>query len=83
MKDVIPDIGLSKRIAAVVVRRPLGQDDSFVEEFPKMSTVVIRGTEGMAIQMAPCCLPIRAIPSSARSARGRVWLSTARIVRGF
>ncbi|MCP5267846.1 MAG: bifunctional (p)ppGpp synthetase/guanosine-3',5'-bis(diphosphate) 3'-pyrophosphohydrolase [Zoogloeaceae bacterium] len=58
MKDVYTDIGLGKRIAAVVVRRLLAKDDSFVEEFPKMSTVVIRGTEGMAIQMAPCCLPI-------------------------
>jgi len=55
---VLADIGLGKRLPAVVARRLLRRADGAGE--PKQdAVVVIRGTEGMAVQLARCC---RAIP---------------------
>jgi len=55
---VLADIGLGKRLPAVVARRLLRRAESASE--PKQdAVVVIRGTEGMAVQLARCC---RAIP---------------------
>ena len=62
LKEVYTDIGLGKRIAAVVARRLLARDGMVSEQPLPLSTVVIRGTEGMAIQMAPCCCPIPGDP---------------------
>ncbi|MBW7901361.1 MAG: bifunctional (p)ppGpp synthetase/guanosine-3',5'-bis(diphosphate) 3'-pyrophosphohydrolase [Rhodocyclaceae bacterium] len=74
MKEVHTDIGLGKRIAAVVARRLLAREGIPAEEPPRLSTVVIRGTEGMAIQLAPCCLPIPGDPvvGSIRKGQGLV-----------
>jgi GTP pyrophosphokinase/guanosine-3',5'-bis(diphosphate) 3'-pyrophosphohydrolase len=62
MKEIYTDIGLGKRIAAVVARRLAANDASIAEEPLPISTVVIRGTEGMAVQFAPCCCPIPGDP---------------------
>ena len=75
MKEIYTDIGLGKRIAAVVARRLLAKESGgLVEEMPQLSTVVIRGTEGMAIQLAPCCQPIPGDPiiGSTRKGQGLV-----------
>ncbi len=75
MKEIYTDIGLGKRIAAVVARRLLAKEsDGLVDEMPPLSTVVIRGTEGMAIQLAPCCQPIPGDPiiGSIRKGQGLV-----------
>ncbi len=74
MKEIYTDIGLGKRIAGVVARRLLAKDGALPEELPQLSTVTIRGTEGMAIQLAPCCLPIPGDPivGSIRKGQGLV-----------
>ena len=74
MKEIYTDIGLGKRIAAVVARRLLAKDGVGPEEPLPLSTVVIRGTEGMAIQLAPCCCPIPGDPiiGSIRKGQGLV-----------
>jgi guanosine-3',5'-bis(diphosphate) 3'-pyrophosphohydrolase len=58
---VLADIGLGKRLPAVVARRLLRHVEGAAE--PKQDAViVIRGSEGMAVQLARCC---RAIPGDA------------------
>ena len=65
-EQVLTDIGLGVRLAAIVARRlaelrdrqePLG---SMAEARP--STILIRGTEGVAVQLARCCRPIPGDP---------------------
>jgi len=58
-EELLADIGLGKRLPAVVARRLLKRLDS--REEPK-SSVTIRGTEGMAVQLATCCRPIPGDP---------------------
>ncbi len=74
MREVYTDIGLGKRIAAVVARRLLAREGVQPETPVPLSTVVIRGTEGMAIQLAPCCQPIPgdSIVGSIRKGQGLV-----------
>ena len=75
MKEIYTDIGLGKRIAAVVARRLLATEGGgAIDELPRLSTVVIRGTEGMAIQLAPCCMPLPGDPiiGSIRKGQGLV-----------
>jgi RelA/SpoT family (p)ppGpp synthetase len=56
-EELLADIGLGKRLPAVVARRLLKTSDS--KEEPKTTgSVTIRGTEGMAVQLATCCRPI-------------------------
>ena len=61
MQELHADIGLGKRLAAVVARRVILQTDQAREEAKsgaKPVSVIIRGTEGMAVQFASCCRPI-------------------------
>lgn len=60
IKEVFTDIGLGKRLAAVAARRLLAEDVVPVHAVP--GSLVIRGTEGMAIQLAKCCQPIPGDP---------------------
>ena len=62
VKEVYTEIGLGKRLAAVVARRLLAHQASPLLASAKPTSVVIRGTEGMAIQLAPCCRPIPGDP---------------------
>ena len=64
--SILQTIGLGVRLAAIVARRlaelrdrqePLG---SMAEARP--STILIRGTEGVAVQLAKCCRPIPGDP---------------------
>jgi guanosine-3',5'-bis(diphosphate) 3'-pyrophosphohydrolase len=54
-EELLADIGLGKRLPAVVARRLLKHVD--VNE-KASGSVTIRGTEGMAVQLATCCRPI-------------------------
>jgi len=57
-EELLADIGLGKRLAAVVARRLLKGD---AKEEPKAlasNVMTIRGTEGMGVQLATCCRPI-------------------------
>ncbi|MFN3567153.1 MAG: TGS domain-containing protein, partial [Burkholderiaceae bacterium] len=59
--EILADIGLGRRLAAVVARQLLlGPDGGGAAERGRgaAAPVVIRGTEGMAVQMANCCCPI-------------------------
>ena len=63
-EDVLADIGLGKRLAAVVARRLLSLGEPHPAETASSGSgsVVIRGSEGMAVQFAHCCQPIPGDP---------------------
>jgi GTP pyrophosphokinase/guanosine-3',5'-bis(diphosphate) 3'-pyrophosphohydrolase len=71
-QDVFTDIGLGKRLPSVVARRLLARDDAPAAEGG--GALTIRGTEGMAIQLAKCCQPIPGDPiiGSIRKGHGLV-----------
>jgi guanosine-3',5'-bis(diphosphate) 3'-pyrophosphohydrolase len=71
--DLLADIGLGKRLPAVVARRLLKRSDS-KEDLKSAGSVTIRGTEGMAVQLASCCRPIPgdAIVGSIKKGQGLV-----------
>jgi GTP diphosphokinase / guanosine-3',5'-bis(diphosphate) 3'-diphosphatase len=56
------DIGLGKSLAPVVARSISlslsGKHGLHAPMLVKMAPVVIRGTEGMSLQYAPCCFPV-------------------------
>src|SRR5919197_488963 len=54
-EELLTDIGIGKRLPAVVARLLLKRMDSREEG---KTSVTIRGTEGMAVQLATCCRPI-------------------------
>ena len=66
--EILADIGLGRRVAAVVARQLLlgsaaNEPSGAMAErtraaFANAAPVVIRGTEGMALTMASCCTPI-------------------------
>jgi guanosine-3',5'-bis(diphosphate) 3'-pyrophosphohydrolase len=62
IKEVYTDIGLGFRIAGVVARRLLVREDVPPPTERPPASLVIRGTEGMAVQFAPCCQPIPGDP---------------------
>ncbi len=73
-EELLADIGLGKRLPAVVARRLLKRGDSTREDARPGGSVVIRGTEGMAVQLATCCRPIPgdAIAGSIKKGQGLV-----------
>src|SRR6185503_7778877 len=74
-QELLADIGLGKRLPAVVARRLLRQrEDANAASRPDVGSVVIRGTEGMAVQLATCCRPIPGdeIVGSIRKGQGLV-----------
>lgn len=65
--EILSDIGLGKRQNVMVAHQLLAMTDDHLEKhikLPAMSldTITIRGTEGMAVQFAPCCRPIPGDP---------------------
>ncbi|HEX6268002.1 MAG TPA: bifunctional (p)ppGpp synthetase/guanosine-3',5'-bis(diphosphate) 3'-pyrophosphohydrolase [Burkholderiales bacterium] len=71
--ELLADIGLGKRLPAVVARRLVKRPEGGDEAYPAGS-VTIRGTEGMAVQLASCCRPIPgdAIVGSIKKGQGLV-----------
>ena len=57
-RELLADIGLGKQLPAVVARRLMMRAESDAKPMGKAASVVIRGTEGMAVQLAACCRPI-------------------------
>jgi (p)ppGpp synthase/HD superfamily hydrolase len=60
-QELLADLGLGRRLPAVVARRLLRKserDEAKSGHAGKPASVVIRGTEGMAVQLAGCCRPI-------------------------
>jgi guanosine-3',5'-bis(diphosphate) 3'-pyrophosphohydrolase len=72
-EELLADIGLGKRVAAVIARRMLKGSEQ-KEETKGTSSVTIRGTEGMGVQLASCCRPIPgdAIVGSIKKGQGLV-----------
>ncbi|MCM8596735.1 bifunctional (p)ppGpp synthetase/guanosine-3',5'-bis(diphosphate) 3'-pyrophosphohydrolase [Accumulibacter sp.] len=62
IKEVYADIGLGFRMAGVVARRLLAREESREPAGKPPAALVIRGTEGMSVQFAPCCQPIPGDP---------------------
>jgi guanosine-3',5'-bis(diphosphate) 3'-pyrophosphohydrolase len=65
MDELYADIGIGKRMAALVARHIFGliDEDSGVLPSAAMASneldpVTIYGSEGVSVQLAPCCLPI-------------------------
>ncbi|MBU3735719.1 MAG: bifunctional (p)ppGpp synthetase/guanosine-3',5'-bis(diphosphate) 3'-pyrophosphohydrolase [Methylobacterium sp.] len=63
-QEILTDIGLGKRLNVMVARQLLAMADSHGERAgnKQLGTITIRGTEGMAVQFAPCCHPIPGDP---------------------
>jgi GTP diphosphokinase / guanosine-3',5'-bis(diphosphate) 3'-diphosphatase len=72
-QEVFADIGLGKRLAAVVARKLLAASEQTQPE-GKTGPIMIRGSEGMAVQFAKCCRPIPgdAIIGSIKKGQGMV-----------
>lgn len=66
MDALYEEIGLSKRIAALVIRQLLPERDELQSQpndgRPSSIPLVIRGTEGMVVSFAKCCNPIPGDP---------------------
>jgi GTP diphosphokinase / guanosine-3',5'-bis(diphosphate) 3'-diphosphatase len=60
--ELYADIGLGKRLAAVVASQLLQLSGDSPNDHRMPGTILIRGTEGMAAQLARCCNPIPGDP---------------------
>jgi len=60
--EILADIGLGKRLAAIVARQLLALADHAPADARQAGAIVIRGSEGMAVQFAKCCRPIPGDP---------------------
>jgi len=66
MEELYADIGVGKRMAALVARHIFGLVDDDDATLPsehhvassELDPVTIYGSEGVSVQLAPCCLPI-------------------------
>jgi guanosine-3',5'-bis(diphosphate) 3'-pyrophosphohydrolase len=66
MDELYADIGIGKRMAALVARHIFGLIDDDQGNLPsehhlipaELDPVTIYGSEGVSVQLAPCCLPI-------------------------
>ncbi|MEO5934120.1 MAG: bifunctional (p)ppGpp synthetase/guanosine-3',5'-bis(diphosphate) 3'-pyrophosphohydrolase, partial [Duganella sp.] len=66
MDELYADIGIGKRMAALVARHIFGLIDDDLASMPsdqhasagELDPVTIYGSEGVSVQLAPCCLPI-------------------------
>ncbi|MES2127373.1 MAG: ACT domain-containing protein, partial [Pseudomonadota bacterium] len=65
MDELYADIGIGKRMAALVARHIFGLIDDDLASLPsheaganELDPVTIYGSEGVSVQLAPCCQPI-------------------------
>jgi len=76
-EEVLADIGLGKRLAVVVAKKLLSTPEAHAEggeadhHHQHLDSITIRGTEGMAVQFAPCCRPIPGDPIIAQIKKGQ------------
>jgi guanosine-3',5'-bis(diphosphate) 3'-pyrophosphohydrolase len=70
-QDILGDIGLGKRLGAVVARQLLSLGESQPYEHSAPGSVVIHGSEGMAVQFARCCKPIPGDPIIGMISKGQ------------
>ncbi len=60
--DILSDIGLGKRLAVVVAHQLLARGEPLPAANRPAGTMVVRGSEGLAVQFARCCGPIPGDP---------------------
>ncbi len=60
--DILSDIGLGKRLAVVVAHQLLALGEPLAAESRPAGAVIVRGSEGLAVQFARCCGPIPGDP---------------------
>lgn len=65
--EILSEIGLGKRQNVMVAHQLIATTDGHLEKHTKLpakslDTITVRGTEGMAVQFAPCCRPIPGDP---------------------
>ncbi len=70
-EEVLADIGLGKRLAVVAAKKLLSMADAPADGEPRLDSITIRGSEGLAIQFAPCCRPIPGDPIIAQIKKGQ------------
>jgi GTP pyrophosphokinase len=70
-EEVLADIGLGKRLAVVVAKKLLSIGDAASDGEHRLDSITIRGTEGLAVQFAPCCRPIPGDPIIAQIKKGQ------------
>jgi GTP pyrophosphokinase len=70
-EEVMADIGLGKRLAVVVAKKLLSIGDAAGDGDHRLDSITIRGTEGLAVQFAPCCRPIPGDPIIAQIRKGQ------------
>ncbi len=67
-KEVLTDIGLGKRLSGIVARRLAelqmveGEHNDVIQKPKPAGSLLIRGSEGVAVQLARCCRPIPGDP---------------------
>ena len=61
-QDMLADIGLGRRLNVVVARQLASISETAANEAGPNPVITIQGTEGMAVQFAPCCRPIPGDP---------------------
>ena len=61
-REVFSDIGLGRSLAAIFAHRLVAGGEVPQTEASVAAPLVIRGTEGMAVQLASCCQPIPGDP---------------------
>ncbi|MBV8656490.1 MAG: bifunctional (p)ppGpp synthetase/guanosine-3',5'-bis(diphosphate) 3'-pyrophosphohydrolase [Burkholderiales bacterium] len=60
--EILSDIGLGKRLGVVVAQRLLTLSGLLAESEARTGPILIRGTEGVAVQFSRCCNPIPGDP---------------------
>jgi GTP pyrophosphokinase len=61
-QEVLAEIGLGKRMSLVVAHQLLARDAPGPQSAALGGPIVIRGTEGITVQLAKCCRPIPGDP---------------------
>jgi len=61
-EEILSDLGLGKRLAIIVAHQLLAQGEPLPPESRPAGAVVVRGSEGLAVQFARCCGPIPGDP---------------------
>ena len=61
-KDVLTDIGLGKRLPAIVARRLIKDTEAGWSAGQSARAILVSGSQGMAMKLATCCRPIPGDP---------------------
>jgi len=83
-REIYADIGLGRSLAAAFAQRLAAHEEVAQSESSVSKPLIIRGSEGMAIQLASCCGPIPGDPIVGLLRKGqglRIHTHSCRVVR--